>query len=129
MTAQGGIRAFAAIVATAALVLAACDGGGGSEEVIAEYCEAVEELEARGAEIFSSVDQDDPAAIRAAEGEIADAIEEVGLVDKAPDEIQDDVETYSSGFRARARGDEGEQEAIAAAEEGVLAFEEENCGN
>lgn len=128
MTAARGIRGLVGVVAATAVVLAGCGGGDGSEGAIADYCKAVEELEARGEEIFSSIDQDDPTAIRAGEGKIADAVEEVDLVGKAPTEIRDDVKTYSAGFRARANGQEGDEDAINAAEERIVAFEEEHCG-
>jgi hypothetical protein len=126
-------------IASVALFAAACgnddvrDRGSGADPAVTRaasaeaYCAAVTELNERGEAIFEGVDEDDSAALRAAEGKLYAAAVEVGLVEAAPAEIREDVRLYNSAFKARADGESYDEEAAGEAEERMLAYEEEHC--
>lgn len=127
-----------AAIASLALIAAACgdegvpDGATGASPPAAgasaeAYCAAVEAVNERGEAIFEGVDQEDPEAIRAAEGELYAAAIEVGLVEAAPAEIREDVRLYNDAFKLRADGESYDEDAVSEAEERMLAFEEEHC--
>ncbi|SOE02831.1 hypothetical protein [Blastococcus haudaquaticus] len=133
-----------AIGATVALALSACgddepsvaasaatsaaEAGGGD---VARYCDLTAELDDKGEAVFADLPQDAPAdEVQRAEqqllAEVSPSFDE--LIEVAPDAIADDVPILLDGIRARATtGEDPNQEASSAAEERILAFEEENC--
>lgn len=117
------------IVAAAPLALLACgDDDDGDTDAAAAYCESLIRFDARGEEIFAGVDENDPAAIEAAEQEMVDFIEADGAFDpdNLPAEIRDDALAFLEGMKARAAGGTSTAEQDDA-EERLLAWEEENC--
>lgn len=121
MTIARGSGGTLAGLALAAL-LAACGGDAvGSAE---EYCAGVARMEERGGEIFADVDQTDPEALRAAEAQVLEAVEDEGLV--PPAEVAEDYEGFLAGLRGRAEGQETTSDQVAA-EERLLAWEAEHC--
>jgi hypothetical protein len=95
------------------------------------YCELTAELDAMGEQLFADLSQDAaPEEVVQREQQL---VEQASahfdeLVEVAPDAIADDVPVLLDGIRARAAtGEDPDQEASSAAEERILAFEEENC--
>lgn len=101
----------------------------GVEDAVAAFCEGIERADAQGNQIFSDVDQSDRDAIIEAESEMVAWIEQDGFMDpdNLPEEIRDEATAFLDGMRSRAEGGEGTEEQLAA-EEALLAWEEENCG-
>jgi hypothetical protein len=95
------------------------------------YCELTAELEGIGEEVFADVPEDAPAEeYMRREQQLLEQgsaqFEELERV--APEEIADDVPVMLDGIRARAAtGEDPDQDTASAAEERVLAWEEENC--
>ena len=122
-----GALNIAVLVLTAAAAVSGC-GDDGDDSAAAAYCEGVARAEAKGEEIFATVDEDDPAAIREAEAEMVAYVEAEGFMeeDRLPDEIRDDATAFFAGMKARAEGGEATAEQQAA-EERLLAWEDEHC--
>lgn len=120
MVARGSGRTLTGLALAA--LLAACGGDAvGSAE---EYCAGIARLDERGAEIFADVDQNDPEAVRAAEAQVVEAVEDEGLV--PPAEVAEDYEGFLAGLRGRAEGQATTPDQVAA-EERLLAWEAEHC--
>lgn len=89
------------------------------------YCELTAELDEIGGRVFSDLPEDpsdeDFAAAEARFVDEADA-ELKELAEVAPAEIEDDVEEYVEGFRARARGED-----VDVSDEPLVEWEEQNC--
>lgn len=96
------------------------------------YCELTAELDAKGEQVFADLPEDAaPEEVMAREQELLEQVSPQfdELVEVTPDAIQDDVPILLDGIRARATtGEDPNQEASSAAEERILAFEEEHCG-
>lgn len=133
-----------ALAAGLALALAACgedepatQSAAGSSATSADsgdadrYCELTAELEGLGEQIFADVPEDaSPEEYMRLEQQLLEKgsaqLEELERV--APEEIADDVSVMLDGMRARAAtGEDPNQDAASAAEERVLAWEEQNC--
>jgi hypothetical protein len=95
------------------------------------YCALTAELDAKGEAVFADLPEDASAdEVMAREREfleqVAPQFDE--LAEVAPDAIRDDVPVMLDGIRARTTtGADPDAEASAAAEERILAFEEEHC--
>lgn len=96
------------------------------------YCELTAELDARGEQVFADLPEDAPQEeVLRREQQLLEQISPQfdELLEAAPDAIEDDVPILLDGIRARATtGEDPNQEASSAAEDRILAFEEENCG-
>jgi hypothetical protein len=96
------------------------------------YCELTAELDAQGEQVFADLPEDaPPEEVRRREQQLLEQVSPQfdELLEVAPDAIEDDVPILLDGIRARATtGEDPNQEASSAAEERILAFEEENCG-
>jgi hypothetical protein len=95
------------------------------------YCELTAELEGIGQQVFADVPEDatEEDYVRL-EQQLLDQgsrqLDELARV--APEAIADDVPVLLDGMRARAAtGEDPDQDAASAAEERILAWEEENC--
>jgi hypothetical protein len=95
------------------------------------YCELTTELEALGEQVFADVPQDAPPEeyVRREQQLLDQASAQLDeLVEVAPDEISDDVGVYLADMRERAAtGQSTDGDAASAAEERILAWEQENC--
>jgi hypothetical protein len=115
------------------LALAGCgeDSDDGEEAAIARYCESVAAAELQGEQLFSDVDESDTAALADAERAMLAFVHDTfPEADELPSEIRDDFGAFLAGFERRVA--EGAAEATAdeqAAEERILAWEEEHCGS
>jgi hypothetical protein len=127
--------------AALALGIAACDDEPTSSDTAAatatrtgdveRYCALTAELDALGEQIFADMPEEATAedAMQREQQLVSQAAPQMEeLVQVAPEEIAEDVSVLLDGLRARAAtGEDPEQEAASAAEERILAFEEENC--
>ena len=135
-------RAPLALAAAVALALTACgdDAPAGTETSassaeggdVDRYCELTAELDATGEEVFADLPEDAaPEDVMAREQQLLEQVSPQfdELIEVAPDAIEDDVPVLLDGIRARATtGEDPNQAASSAAEERILAFEEEHCG-
>ncbi|WP_040336738.1 hypothetical protein [Candidatus Blastococcus massiliensis] len=107
---------------------AATSAAGGDAD---RYCELTAELEAIGEGIFADVPEDagEEEYMRREQQLLEQGSAQFEELERvAPEEIADDVPVMLDGIRARAAtGEDPNQDAASAAEERVLAWEEENC--
>ncbi|MFD2092189.1 hypothetical protein [Blastococcus deserti] len=107
---------------------ATTSAGGGDVD---RYCELTAELEALGEQIFADVPEDAPLEEHMRrEQQLLDqaSVQLDELAEVAPDEIRADVLVFLDDMRARAAtGQQPDAEAALAAEDRILAFEEEHC--
>lgn len=98
---------------------------------VERYCALTAELDAMGEQIFADMPEEatpEDAMQREQQLVAQGAPQMEELVEVAPEEIAEDVSVLLDGLRARAAtGEDPDQEAASAAEERILAFEEENC--
>ena len=98
---------------------------------VKRYCELTAELDAVGEQIFADMPEEatpEDAMQREQQLVAQSAPQMEELVEVAPEEIAEDVSVLLDGLRARAAtGEDPDQETASAAEERILAFEEENC--
>lgn len=107
---------------------AASSSAGGDVD---RYCALTAEFDALGEQLFADLPEDASdeeylARERQLVEQLSPRFDE--LLEVTPDPIADDVPVLLDGMRARAaNGSDPDQEASSAAEERILAFEEQNC--
>ena len=125
---KNGVHAGVVAAVIVVVGLAGCGDDDESGRSAERYCELVGEVEAAGEAAFADVAEDaSPEEIVAAEAAFVERADDqlAEMVEVAPEEISEDVQTFVDDIRERAAGREGTD--VSAAEERILAFEEANC--
>ena len=123
-------RALIPFIALLGVGLAGCgdDDDAGEDGAIAAYCDGVAAAEARGAEVFADIDESDGEALAAAEAEVLAFVRDQALApEDLPEEIRADAQAFLAGFEARVEDGVEPTAEQEAAEQRLLAWEEDHC--